>query len=62
VTSFNQNNAPTGWNAGGDVECLFMPNWFAKLESLYIDLASNGASGTVDWNCGYHRHHIRTGL
>jgi outer membrane immunogenic protein len=62
VTAFNQNNARTGWNAGGGGECLFMPNWSAKLESLYVDLASGCATGTVGWNYGYHRHHTRTGL
>ena len=56
VTAFNQNNAPMGWNDGVVVECIFMPSRSAKLESLYIDLASSGITGTFGLNYGYDRH------
>ncbi len=46
----------TGWTAGGGVEWMFMPNWSAKAEYLYVDLDSSGTTGTWGWNWGYHRH------
>lgn len=36
-----------GWNAGGGLEWMFMPNWSVKAEAYYYDLGSltlNGAS------------------
>jgi outer membrane immunogenic protein len=39
----------TGWTAGAGVEYAFAPNWTAKVEYLFVDLA-NAACGTV--NCG----------
>ena len=56
MTAFNQNNASMGWNAGVVVERIFMPSRSAKLESLYLDLASSGITGTFGLNHGYHRH------
>ena len=31
----------TGYTAGGGVEWLFLPNWSAKVEYLYVDLSSD---------------------
>ena len=36
----NQNQILTGWNAGGGVEWMFMPNWSLKAEALYWNLGS----------------------
>ena len=47
----NQNQILTGWNAGGGVEWMFMPNWSTKLEYLYTDI-SGGNSNTYGWNVG----------
>jgi outer membrane immunogenic protein len=38
-----------GWTAGGGIEYAFAPNWTAKVEYLFVDLA-NASCGTV--NCG----------
>ncbi len=43
----------TGWNAGGGVEWMFMPNWSTKVEYLYSDISggnNNGAWG--NWGTG----------
>jgi len=50
------NNTRTGWTAGGGVEWLFLPNWSAKAEYLFVDLTSNGSTGASGWDWGYHRH------
>jgi outer membrane immunogenic protein len=49
-------NTRTGWTAGGGVEWLFMPNWSAKAEYLYVDLDSGGNTGTFGFQFGTHRH------
>ncbi|MGA9601553.1 MAG: outer membrane beta-barrel protein [Methylocystis sp.] len=46
----------TGWTAGGGLEWMLAPNISAKLEYLYADLNSGGATGTYGWNWGYHFH------
>ena len=56
----------TGWTAGGGVEWMFMPNWSAKLEYLFVDLDSGGRTGAWGWNWGAHFHPqfnvVRTGV
>ena len=56
VQAWSFSNTRTGWTAGGGVEWLFAPHWSAKAEYLYVDLDSNGATGTYGWNYGYHFH------
>jgi outer membrane immunogenic protein len=36
----------TGWNAGGGVEWMFMPNWSAKAEYLYSDISGGGSNNS----------------
>jgi outer membrane immunogenic protein len=52
----NVSGTRTGWTAGGGVEWMFMPNWSAKAEYLYVNLSGGGATGAFGWNFGYHRH------
>ena len=33
-----------GWTAGGGIEYAFLPNWTAKVESLYVDLGSQSCA------------------
>ena len=56
VDAFSFNNTRTGWTAGGGVEWLFAPHWSAKLEYLYVDLDSNGTTGTFGYTYGQHFH------
>jgi outer membrane immunogenic protein len=56
VDAFGFNNTRTGWTAGGGAEWLFAPHWSAKLEYLYVDLDSNGTTGTFGWTFGQHFH------
>ncbi len=56
VDAFGFNNTRTGWTAGGGVEWLFAPHWSAKLEYLYVDLSSNGTTGTFGWTWGQNFH------
>jgi len=56
VSSDNLSNTRTGWTAGGGVEWMFAPNWSAKLEYLFMDLDSGGATGAFGWDFGSHRH------
>ena len=56
VNAFGFSNTPTGWTAGGGVEWMFAPHWTAKLEYLYVDLSSNGATGGLGFNYGYYFH------
>ena len=46
------NNTSTGWTAGGGVEWMFMPNWSAKVEYLFTDLAGGGNGGGWNWGFG----------
>ncbi len=48
VTAFQQSTTATGWTAGGGVEWMFMPNWSAKAEYLYIQV-SNGNWNNSGW-------------
>ena len=56
VNAFGFSNTPTGWTAGGGLEWMFAPHWTAKLEYLYVDLSSNGATGGLGFNYGYYFH------
>jgi outer membrane immunogenic protein len=56
VQAWGLSNTRTGWTAGGGAEWLFAPNWSAKLEYLYVDLDSNGATGTFGWTFGNRFH------
>jgi outer membrane immunogenic protein len=50
------NTVGTGWTAGGGIEYAFMPNWSAKIEYLYTNLAGNNGNNSnwlgVGWNGG----------
>jgi outer membrane immunogenic protein len=46
----------TGWTAGGGGEWMFIPNWSAKLEYLFVDLDSGGNTGAWGWNWGSRFH------
>jgi outer membrane immunogenic protein len=37
-TSFSDETTRSGWTVGGGVEWMFLPNWSAKLEYLFIDV------------------------
>jgi len=57
VTVFQRSNTSTGWTAGGGAEWLFAPHWSAKLEYLYVDLASSGINGAyTGWELGNNHH------
>ena len=56
VDAFGFSNTRTGWTAGGGLEWLFAPHWSAKVEYLYVDLASNGTTGAFGWTLGNHFH------
>ena len=56
VDAFGFNNTRTGWTAGGGAEWLFAPHWSVKAEYLYVDLDSNGTTGTFGWTYGQHFH------
>jgi outer membrane immunogenic protein len=57
VTAFQRSNTSTGWTAGGGIEWQFAPHWSAKLEYLYVDLASSGIYGAyTGWELGNNHH------
>jgi outer membrane immunogenic protein len=57
VDVFQRSNTSTGWTAGGGAEWLFAPHWSAKLEYLYVDLASSGIYGAyTGWELGNNHH------
>jgi len=56
VDAWGWSNTRTGWTAGGGVEWMFAPHWTAKAEYLYVDLSSNGATGSLGWSYGYNFH------
>jgi outer membrane immunogenic protein len=60
-------NTRTGWTAGGGVEWMFVPNWSAKLEYLFMDLDSGGTTGSLtghQWGTHVHPEYnlIRAGV
>jgi outer membrane immunogenic protein len=55
-SAFTGNNIRTGWTGGGGAEWMFMPNWSAKAEYLFADLASGGAKGWAGNALGDQRH------
>ncbi len=40
-------NTRTGWTAGGGVEWMFMPNWSAKVEYLFVEQSNRGVVGPL---------------
>ncbi|HEY8139101.1 MAG TPA: outer membrane beta-barrel protein [Methylocystis sp.] len=56
VQAWSFSNTRTGWTAGGGVEWMFAPHWSAKAEYLYVDLDSNGRTGTFGWTFGNRFH------
>ncbi len=48
LSSFS-NSTQVGWTAGAGVEYAFAPNWTAKVEYLFVDLA-NASCGSA--SCG----------
>ncbi|MGA8171614.1 MAG: outer membrane beta-barrel protein [Methylocystis sp.] len=56
VDAGGYSNTRSGWTAGGGVEWMFTPRWSAKVEYLFVDLDSGGASGGGGWNVGNHIH------
>ena len=40
-TSISSETTRSGWTVGGGVEWMFVPNWSAKLEYLFIDVGDN---------------------
>lgn len=53
--ALSESKTTIGWTVGGGVEVGLTPNWTAKAEYLYIDLASRrfsvtGASNAIDSN------------
>jgi outer membrane immunogenic protein len=56
VQAWGLSNTRTGWTAGGGVEWMFAPNWSAKAEYLFVDLDSNGTTGTFGWTFGNRFH------
>lgn len=53
---WGNDNLRSGWTAGGGVEWLFLPNWSAKLEYLFVELDRNGNTGWfTGWDWGSHR-------
>jgi outer membrane immunogenic protein len=56
VQAWSFSNTRTGWTAGGGVEWMFAPHWSAKAEYLYVDLDSNGQTGTFGWTFGNRFH------
>ena len=57
VTAFQRSNTSTGWTAGGGAEWMFAPHWSAKIEYLYVDLASSGINGAyTGWDLGNNHH------
>jgi outer membrane immunogenic protein len=57
VEVFQRSNTSTGWTAGGGLEWMFAPHWTAKVEYLYVDLASSGINGAfTGWELGNNHH------
>jgi len=42
----------TGWTAGGGAEWMFLPNWSAKLEYLYVAATSSNYNNNQGWIAG----------
>lgn len=49
-----QSNTLVGWNAGGGVEWMFMPNWSLKAEAFYWDMGSMNVNTAALSNSGLH--------
>ena len=57
----SENKTLVGWTAGAGIEYAFTQNWSAKLEYLYMDLASRTYSVTGVDN-GLHSNFLRLGV
>jgi outer membrane immunogenic protein len=57
----SESHTNVGWTAGLGAEMGFAPNWSAKLEYLYVDLANSNFIITGASN-GYHFGVIRAGV
>jgi outer membrane immunogenic protein len=57
----SQSHNNFGWTAGLGAEMGFAPNWSAKVEYLYVDLANSDFLITGVSN-GYHFGLIRAGV
>jgi outer membrane immunogenic protein len=44
LTSISDETTRSGWTVGGGVEWMFVPNWSAKLEYLFIDVGDRSFS------------------
>jgi outer membrane immunogenic protein len=67
LDAFQRSTTATGWTAGGGVEWLFLPNWSAKLEYLYVKASSlntnnNGWLATAATNRGPGLNVLRLGV
>jgi opacity protein-like surface antigen len=47
-----------GWNAGGGVEWMFMPNWSLKAEYLHYDLGNVTASAVAAQPNGFYQYAV----
>lgn len=61
VAGLSETRTHIGWTAGAGVEVGFTPNWSAKAEYLYVDLADRGYSVTGT-NNGVESSILRLGL
>jgi outer membrane immunogenic protein len=57
----SESHTNAGWTAGAGAEFAFAPNWSAKLEYLYVDLANSGFTITHMSN-GYRFGTVRAGV
>ena len=57
----SESHTTAGWTAGVGAEFLFAPNWSAKIEYLYVDLANSHFATTGVAN-GYRFGTVRAGV
>jgi outer membrane immunogenic protein len=61
ISSLSEDKIHIGWTAGMGAEVGLTPNWSAKLEYLYIDLANRSYSVTGT-NNGLDSNLLRLGV
>jgi outer membrane immunogenic protein len=61
ISGLSEDKTHLGWTAGAGVEVGFTPNWSAKVEYLYVDLADRGYSVTGT-NNGLESNLLRFGV
>jgi outer membrane immunogenic protein len=61
IGGLDENKTHMGWTAGAGVEFGFTPNWSAKVEYLYMDLANRNYTITGQAN-GYESNLVRFGI